>query len=283
MQSLTTLAIRHLTDTIDFTMNQTQHLQKVLLVIIKDIDEVCRRHNITYYLFGGSALGARRHKGFIPWDDDLDIALLPEDYERFLTIAKKDLDPKRYYIQEGRIDWPEDFSKIKLIGTHIREYGEYYVDSNSDGIFLDVFRLDYAPVSKSKRFLQYIFGKLILIDNLKKKGYSANSVAKKILLGLSSIMDGRLIKNWRYNQYYKYNAHPSNWLSRVLGETRFKSAFLPREVFGIPVYVPFEDIMLPVPEKLDEYLSITYGDYMKLPPEDKRVGLHITEIDFGNY
>lgn len=264
-------------------MTQTRHLQQVLLVIIKAIDEVCKRNEIPYYLFGGSALGARRHKGFIPWDDDLDIALLPEDYERFLIVAKKELDPNRYYIQEGKIDWPEDFSKVKLKGTHIREHGEDHKGSDSDGIFLDVFRLDYAPASKKKRFFQYIFGKLILIDILRKKGYNTNSAPKRVLLGLASILGGKLLKNWRNHQYYRYNAHPSDWISRVLGETRFKNAFIPREVFGVPVYVPFEDIMLPVPEKLDEYLSITYGDYMKLPPENKRVGLHITDIDFGKY
>lgn len=264
-------------------MTQTQHLQQVLLVIIKAIDEVCKRNDIPYYLFGGSALGARRHKGFIPWDDDLDIALLPEDYERFLIVAKKELDPNRYYIQEGKIDWPEDFSKVKLKGTHIREHGEYHISSDSDGIFLDVFRLDYAPKSRIKRFVQYFFGKLILIDNLKKRGYKANSVSKKLVLLLSTFLDNGIIKKWRYNQYYKYNTFPSDWISRVLGETRFNSAFLPKDVFGKPVYVPFEGVMLPVPEKLDEYLSITYGNYMQLPPEEKRVSLHITDIDFGTY
>ena len=264
-------------------MTQTQHLQKVLLVIIKDIDELCRRHNIQYYLFGGSALGARRHNGFIPWDDDLDIALLPEDYEKFITIAKKELDPNRYFIQVGKIDWPEDFSKIKLRGTHIREHGEYYVGPDSDGIFLDVFRLDYASNSKMKRYIQYIFGKLLLIDNLKQRGYKAKSISKKLFLLLSTITNDGIIKKWKYNQYYKYNSTPSDWVSRVLGETRLNNAFLPKAIFGKPVYVPFENTMLPVPEKLDEYLSITYGDYMKLPPEEKRFGLHITDIDFGEY
>lgn len=264
-------------------MTQTEHLQKVLLIIIKDIDDVCRRHNITYYLFGGSALGARRHKGFIPWDDDLDIALLPDDYERLLTIAKKELDPNRYCVQEGRIDWSEDFSKIKLKRTHIREYGEYYVDSESDGIFIDVFRLDYASKSKNKRFVQYVFGKLILMDDLRKRGYKAKSISKKILIMLSRVMDVLIIKKWIYNQYYKYNKVPSNWISRVLGETRLKNAFLPYEVFGNPLYVQFENLYLPVPKRIDEYLKITYGDYMKLPPEDKRIGSHITKIDFGEY
>lgn len=264
-------------------MTQTQHLQKVLLIIIKDVDELCKRHNIPYFLFGGSALGAVRHGGFIPWDDDLDIALYSDDYDKFISMAKNELDPNKYYLQEGLIDWTEDYTKIKLKGTHINEYGEYYTGPESDGIFIDIFRLDKASNYKLGRMFQYIYGKILLIQQMRGKGYTANSLYKKILMKFSVFFDNKWLSKIIKRQYYKYNCSDTKWISRVLGQTRMKNAFLPKTIFGTPIYMTFEDTMLPVPENVDKYLTITYGNYLQLPPEEKRVGVHITNIDFGNY
>ncbi len=83
------------------------HLQEIILSIEKDIDTICKQHNITYYLDGGSALGAIRHGGFIPWDDDFDIIMPPEDYKNFLDICKGDeFDKDKYFLQEAFVDWP---------------------------------------------------------------------------------------------------------------------------------------------------------------------------------
>ena len=80
-------------------MTELRHLQMVILGIIKDIDELCRKKNIEYYLLGGSAIGAIRHKGFIPWDDDLDIIMTSDNYIKFLRICKEQLDKEKYYLQ----------------------------------------------------------------------------------------------------------------------------------------------------------------------------------------
>ena len=264
-------------------MTQTQHLQSVILNIAKDIDKLCRENGIEYYLFGGSALGAKRHHGFIPWDDDLDIVLLPEQYDRFIALCKEKLDRDKYVLQEGLVDWPEHFSKIRLKGTHIKEFGEYYIDENTDGIFVDVFRIDYSPNSLLKRRIQYFWGKLWLAYNMNLKGYKSDSIAKRMLSFGAKSMKLSFVRKFVIGQYLKYNNKPTDWTSDVMGRTRFHNAFIPRAVYGKPTYVRFEDTSLPAHENLDQYLSITFGDYMKLPPEDKRVGMHIEKIDFGNY
>lgn len=261
----------------------TRHLQSVILSITKDIDRLCRENDIPYYLFGGSALGAKRHQGFIPWDDDLDIAFLPEFYDKFISLCKEKLDKSKYIIQEGGVDWPEQFSKIRLKGTHIQEYGDFYIDDESDGIFVDIFRVDNAANSSLGRKFQYLFGKLWLSYNMKLKGYKPNTLSKKIISLFSNVMRIPAIKSYIISQYLKYNKKQTNWTSDVLGRTRLHNAFIPRRIYGIPQEVKFEDTRLLAHEDLHEYLRITYGDYMKLPPEEKRKGLHIKKIDFGNY
>lgn len=264
-------------------ITQTQHLQKVILMIAKDIDKLCMENGIEYYLFGGTALGAKRHGGFIPWDDDLDIVLLPEYYDKFITLCKNELNKNKYKLQEGGKDWPEHFSKIRLKGTHIKEIGQYYIDEESDGIYVDVFRVDYASNSKFGRMIQYYWGKLLLSYNMSLKGYKPDSLAKRLMNCLAKSMRIRLIRNFVSSQYFKYNQTPTNWISDVLGRTRYHSAYVTRDVYGKPTYIKFEDTELPAHEKIEEYLKTTFGDYMVLPPEDKRVGLHIQSIDFGNY
>jgi lipopolysaccharide cholinephosphotransferase len=102
-------------------MTTLRKLQLVILSIAKDIDELCKRNNIEYHLIAGSAIGAVRHKGFIPWDDDLDIEMTDDNYRRFLQVCHTQLDKDKYYVQEGVKDWPQNFTKIKLLGTKITE------------------------------------------------------------------------------------------------------------------------------------------------------------------
>ena len=109
-------------------MTELRHLQLVIMQIMKDIDDICRRNNIDYYLNGGSAIGAIRHKGFIPWDDDLDIMMTFDNYERFIKACREQLDPEKYYVQEGLKDWPLNYTKINLIGTCFDEREAYVKD-----------------------------------------------------------------------------------------------------------------------------------------------------------
>lgn len=264
-------------------MTRTEHLQKVLLAIAKDIDKLCRENDIEYYLLGGTAIGAVRHKGFIPWDDDFDIVLLPGHYDRFIKVCKEKLDKNKYIVQEGLVDWPEQFSKIRLKGTHIKEKGDYYSDSETDGIYVDVFRMDHAAKSKTGRLWQFLMGKLWLSYNLTRRDYHAKGFIRKVICFVSGALSLNLIHRFVVGQYLKYNDKPSDYLCDIMGRASFSKAFVPKSYFGKPTDIQFEDSYFLAQQDIDKYLTHIFGDYMTLPPIEKRVGLHIESIDFGKY
>lgn len=262
--------------------DNTRYLQKVILMIIKDIDSFCKDNGIEYYLLGGSAIGAIRHKGFIPWDDDLDIIMTHENYDKFVECCKGQLDKEKYDIQLGREDWPLYFSKIRLKGTELKEHCDGY-DYKNKGIYVDVFMMDNVPDSQILALWQYFCAKLYLCYQLSKRKYTVASVGKKVLMFLSFPLKLTIIRDFIIRQVEKYNDRPTRRLGFYYGRTNRKTSQIDKALFGKPLYVPFEDTMLPVPEFYHEYLTQMFGDYMKLPPLEERVGLHITNINFGKY
>lgn len=264
-------------------MNQTKLLQSVILDIISDIDVLCVENHIEYYLLGGSAIGAIRHQGFIPWDDDLDIVMTTENYNKFITVCQSKLDKDKYYFQEGGKDWPLLYSKIRLKGTHIREYEKLASNSEQDGIFVDIFKMDNVSNNRLVAFWQYVCAKILLCNTLLRRSYHSASLIKKILMFLAFPLNINCVYRYFLLQVEKFNNADTNYYGFFYGRTRFKSSIFKKEYFGKPYRVKFENLFLPVPEKYHEYLTQTFGDYMQLPPECDRVGLHMSEIDFGSY
>lgn len=264
-------------------MTQLEHLQNILLSIAKDIDNLCRSNGIDYYLIGGSAIGAVRHGGFIPWDDDLDIIMDNENYKRFLQICRSQLDKEKYCLQVGLEDWPLNFSKIKLKGTILEEKEGYADNNDMRGIYVDIFKMDNVSDNQFMAYWQYFCGKCFLSYTLSVRKYKSASFKKKMLMLLSTPMKIEFIRNWILNQTLKSNKKMTRRLGFYYGRTRWNSGVVDRDLFGKPLYVKFEDTFLPVPEKYNEYLTQVFGDYMKLPPIKERVGLHLVSVDFGKY
>lgn len=264
-------------------MTQLEHLQKVILSIAKDIDELCKRNDIQYYLLGGSAIGAIRHKGFIPWDDDLDIIMDSANYERFLQVCKEQLDTDKYYLQEGLKDWPLYFSKIKLKGTILEEPEGFAENEDMKGIYVDVFKMDNVSSNPLVAKWQYFCGKYFLCYQLSQRTYSSASFKKRLMIALSSPCRISFIRKIIKHQVEKYNNKQCDYFGFFYGRTKFRSAVVKKEIFGTPKRVQFEDTQLPVAEHYHEYLTQVFGDYMKLPPVEHRVGLHLLSVDFGKY
>lgn len=264
-------------------MNDLEHLQRVLLLIAKDLDRLCRKHGIPYYLNGGNAIGAIRHKGFIPWDDDFDIMLTAEHYERFIQACRKELDPSQYYIQEGGVDWPMMYSKIRLRNTFVKDKEEYPgTPKGCDGIWVDVFKLDHVSNTRPIQVWQYVCGKFYNAYTLRKRGYKSASFHKKLIMSMACLLDIPFIRRWCLYQTTKYNGKHTAFIGSFWESTRLRNAILPFNMYGVPRYVTYEDTELPVPENYDAYLTRIFGDYMTLPPEEKRA-YHISEVDFGKY
>lgn len=264
-------------------MTQLEHLQKVILLIAKDIDQLCKKNGIEYYLLGGSAIGAIRHKGFIPWDDDLDIIMDSTNYEKFIRVCREQLDKEKYYLQVGLEDWPLYFSKIKLKGTVLEEYEAYATNEDMKGIYVDVFKMDNISSNPIVARWQYFCGKYYLCYQLSQRTYSSASWKKKLMIALSAPCKIPFIRRFVQHQVERLNNKPGEYLGFFYGRTKFKSAVIKKEIFGMPKRVPFEDTYLPVAEHYHEYLTQVFGNYMKLPPEEQRVGLHLLSVDFGKY
>lgn len=260
-------------------------LQNVILNIMTYIDRLCVDNNIEYYIIGGTALGAVRHGGFIPWDDDLDIAMTRDNYNKFISVCRSDkFDTKNYYFQEGTKDWTGYFSKVRLLGTYFDEVGtEGILPPELMGIFVDIFPLDNVPDGKLAQRWWYFCGKLLIAyEQSTHKGYLPNSFAKKIAVGVSKILYIKSIRQSFERQVEKYNNKPTSYIGGHSLVSRFHNTFSKRELWGKATRIPFETISLLAPEDIKGFLTFYFGDYMKLPPEDARRGHHLLNIDYGN-
>ena len=259
-------------------------VQLVLLDMLKDIDKVCKKHGIQYFLDSGTLIGAIRHKGFIPWDDDLDIGMLREDYEKFNRVAQDELG-ENYFWQtwETDSDYPIPFGKVRKRGTLYVEKKSNELKEN--GFFIDILPYDYAPEDELER----------------KKIKNRQNNLYRILLMKSKfkpwIEDGKmnLIKRIGYFPYQiKAQFMPreliiSNYMETITsvgntsvvyqqtGKKYYKADWM-RSV----VLVEFEKMLFPAVTHYHEWLTTAYGDYMTPPPVEERENRHqIYKLDFG--
>lgn len=264
-------------------------LQKIELEILLEVDRICKKHNIRYFLVSGTLLGAIRHKGFIPWDDDIDISMPLNDYYRFCEIAKKELSGK-YFLQNYKTDitgmW---FSKVRKNNTTAIELN-YEKKLHHQGIWIDIFPL--IGVENNEQWLKKLnkratFAKKILNKKIGLIEDDENNRFYKIINRLISLRICKKISSVIYNKCFKnpfdYPFCYYLWASSNI-TARFET-----DIFNEICYVDFEGYMLPAPAKWNEYLSVVYGDYMTPPPPEKRNGgchtLSIVDVnnDYTNY
>lgn len=252
--------------------------QLTLLEMLKEIDRICKKHDIKYMLFAGSCLGAVRHKGFIPWDDDLDIVMPRDDYERFLDIAVNEIDVESYFVQrEFSEHWPMFFSKLRKNNTAYLEKMILRDNEQHQGIYVDIFPCDNLAPSSFKQKLQFYASKIVVAKSLDKRGYLTDSIKKKIFILCCRLLPHKLFHRFVQGRKYKDSLRVHTFLG---ASSKFEKSVYPREWFEKTTDMQFEDGVFPVPEHYDELLSVLYGDYMTPPPEDQReVKVHAMKID----
>lgn len=263
-------------------MTDLRHLQLVILSILKDIDNFCNANNIQYYLAYGSALGAIRHNGFIPWDDDIDIVMDNKNYQMFISIAKKEFQVDKYFIEEGLKDWPMPFSKVRLRGTTYCEL-ESYDMRGENGIYVDVFKMDNVSSNKYLAKWQYICAKYYLCYTLSQRSFKSAPFYKKLLMWSAFPLKIKVLREFILGQVEKYNDKETEYYGCFYTRYGFHGSVIPCRFYGKPAFVDFENLKMPVPENWNAYLTYIYGHYMTLSPEKKQIGLHLTNIDFGEY
>lgn len=256
-------------------------LQDKILEIAVYIDKLCREYDINYCLMGGSALGAKRHGGFIPWDDDLDVFMTPGDYEKFRKVFNENGDKEKYYLQEwGLTDGMVTISKIRLNNTSYIEESLKKWDIHH-GIYVDIFILHTCPDNKLQQIHQCLWAKYVIMKGLAIRGYNRRGGFLGFALKVMSRMPDRLWVKHGLKQVYKYRNKKTNYFCNFMGKAVFKNAIYKREYFENPEYVPFEKAELKAPEKLHEFLSERFGDYMKPPsPEKIKWEQHAESWDF---
>lgn len=250
------------------------------LNMLKALSEVCSKLNIQFFLVGGTLLGAVRHKGFIPWDDDIDVGMLRKDYDRFVNEGQALL-PEYYFLQTNKSDpqYPYNFAKLRDSRTAFVETVLKNRDINH-GVFLDIFPFDYYPEKKNDAIILEL-KKKFLTNRIQNDLYfevpEKHSFVGTVMLILGRVFYPKAQKAIDAKEVLISDNAASSLVTNYCGAWG-KKEIVPLAWLSEVCYLQFEDIMAPCPKYYKEYLKNVYGDYMKLPPEEKRVGHHFNEV-----
>ena len=243
-----------------------KELQRAELDILKEIIVICERHNLTWFAIGGTLLGAVRHKGFIPWDDDIDIGLPRKDYEKLLQYAQEEL-PEPYQVLRGAGKYEFLFAKIHNKNTTFIEQVCKGKTQWYKGVFVDIMPFDGIPNSTGLQNVYYpiVRGLSILYNNRRFGKSKGKSMGTKITNLLPS---SAIYKLWdtviRSVKFEKSKKTCFTWSARN------KSLTFETALFSDLVWHDFEDIQIKIPRDYHSYLTTHYGDYMQIPPASQQ-------------
>lgn len=267
-------------------------IRDILLYCLLEIDTICKKHDIAYFLAGGTLLGAIRHQGFIPWDDDVDVMMTRDNFERFTSVVKKEL-PDTLFCQTPETDLFSHylFLKLRLNDTLFMTSFSVQFPEMHNGIFADVIVQDKTADKPWKQKLHAkITHEIRKMTNNKWKNTPIprnENVRLKIYQSFREYVKNHVslkrLEKWRYKALTFYRNKDTGFLYDGAGRNIERGAF-PESWLSEAIYVPFEGYMFPVPKEYDKYLTYLYGEYMTMPPVSKREVSHDMQvIDLGKY
>lgn len=255
-----------------------EEVKSIQLTILKEVHTFCEENNIVYSLYFGTLLGAVRHKGYIPWDDDIDLMMPRPDYERFLKIFNGKND--QYRVQASSIDseFPYNFAKVEDKQTKMLEDLDLPVDI---GVNIDIFPIDAVPESE-KEFSNYFKKLKIYRDILAVKIMRKKSGTRSLLKGLLVYVLKTLLKLVSHKKIVatinaeitKYDYKTSKFVMPSCFELNKKKHKLPKTIYEEMINLPFESNQFKAIKEYDSYLKAQYGNYMEFPPEKDRISTH---------
>lgn len=277
----------------NMTKQDLVRVQEINYELLCIVDKICQKYDIQYFLFYGTLLGAVRHQGTIPWDDDVDIAMTRENYLHFIKIAQEELDGKQYFVKimgSGSTDYVSEL-KIGRVGTTYCMAGTENTEVMHN-VFLDVFCMDYVKMLSPNAFnyRSKLWGLLrtiklnwseknLLCICIDKSGHRFKFFYKLglyMMHFLRFIIGEKNIEKWGYNLFVD-KQRKNNFMMAV--------SSLSRNIYHVEWLLDTEllfyrDRFFPVPKNYDAVLKTDYKDYMKLPPEEKRYNKHMKDWVF---
>ena len=282
------------TNLYEMTDEDIAQMHRTLLEIYDDLFSVCEKYGIKMIAGGGTSLGAVRHKGFIPWDDDMDLNMPRDDYEKLISVFEKELSDRYDLLAPGYKAGANCFlMRIMKKGTTLLNM----IDEASpypSGIYIDITPIDYAPDGQlALRFKAVVADLLRLISySVYWKQYKSASLRDFMLhsegknyyrmrMFIGTLFSFRTAEKWFASFDRFIRGKKSNHITVAAGREKYRGAYYPVEVFLPPKLVPFEDRQIYIVNQEHVYMSRLYGDYMKIPDKKDREKHLCLKLDFG--
>ncbi len=257
-----------------YTLSETElrQVQLIQLEMLEEVDRICKKCNIKYNIIAGTLLGAVRHKGYIPWDDDADVALLRPEYEKFRKACKTELDKERFYFQDNRntkgYRW--GYGKLRRKGTvFTREKQEHM--PYEQGVFIDIFPLDNVPDAYPLRVLHnfqcFCIRKLLWAEAGKRADSNAGM---RMWYGVLSKIPLKAVYRYYFHLMHFWNSRETKWVRILTFPTPNRAYGYRKKWYEESADYIFENKVFKGIKEYDAYLSFKFGKYMELPPEEKR-------------
>ena len=261
------------------TEKQQREIQEVCLGLLKCFDAFCAKHDLLYYVCGGGCIGAVRHKGFIPWDDDIDVMMPRPDFEKLKVLWPQEMDESRYRFNDNT-----ESEFLRTMWASVSDEETTFIKERqkdldiSHGIKLEIIPLDGCPDGKFQRKAQIFWALVHQIYINQEPPISKGALMKcagNVLLMLHRSWPARYKAAKRAEKKMsKYLFDQCSKVTELTTRYQYMRNEYPKAAFESSVRLPFEDCMIPVPAGYDTYLRMAFGNYMELPPEDERVPKH---------
>lgn len=256
------------------------------LSIAKFFANFCEQHQLKYMMLGGTMLGAIRHQGFIPWDDDMDFGMPRQDYETLVTLLQQEKNLPYQFKNYNLHNIKTYFSRLESDRYTLVDKSANTIDER--GPWIDIFPIDYISNPESKSFpllkLKLLYRRLMFqysqFDTLVNQNLPGRKGIEKWLIQVGNVIHPERFLNTQHclnkldQSLKKMNQKPSNYMINFMGIYKFNEMFK-KEIYEDLVLYPFEDIQLKGPKDYHSYLTQLYGDYMQLPPVEEQNKHHI--------